>query len=123
MTFYGHHGVHQHERELGRAISVDVDLSLDLAPAGNSDDLSDGLDYSRVYSLVKQVIESGPYQLLEALAEKIAQRILKEFAPVSEVLVRARKKEPSVGGWVEAAEVEITRERKIVERNGQSLSL
>lgn len=111
MTFYGYHGVHQHERELGRAISVDVDLSLDLAPAGNSDDLADGLDYSRVYNLVKQVVESGPYQLLEALAEKIAQRILKEFTPVSEVLVRARKKEPSVGGWVEAAEVEITRKK------------
>jgi len=111
IIFYGQHGVHAHERELGRTISVDVDLTLDLAPAGLSDDLSRALDYSRVYEVVKKAEAEGPYRLLETLAEAIAGRLLKEFSQVKEVLVRARKREPSVGGWVEQAEVEIVRSR------------
>ena len=111
ITFYGPHGVHAHERELGRTVSVDVDLALDLAGAGRRDDLSCGLDYSRVYEVVKKAEASGPYHLLEALAEVIAQRLLEEFPAVEEVVVRARKREPSVGGWVEHAEVEVTRKR------------
>jgi dihydroneopterin aldolase len=112
MTFYGRHGVHAHERELGRTISVDVDLTLDLSAAGRSDDLAAGVDYSAVYAAVKEAEAAGPYHLLEALAEAIAGRLLQGFPEVEEVLVRARKREPSVGGWVESAEVEIVRKQK-----------
>ncbi len=82
-----------------------------MSAAGRADDLSAGLDYSQVYAVVKKAEDAGPYQLLEALAESIAQRLLSEFSQVKEVLVRARKREPSVGGWVENAEVEIVRGR------------
>jgi 7,8-dihydroneopterin aldolase/epimerase/oxygenase len=111
IGFYGYHGVHQHEREFGRPLFLDVELALDLSEAGRTDNLEHGLDYSRVYEIVKQTEAAGPYQLLEALAEAVAQKILAAFPQVREVLVRARKKEPSVGGWVEQAEVEISRTR------------
>jgi dihydroneopterin aldolase len=111
MTFYGRHGVHAHERELGRTLSVDVDLTLDMRPAGSTDDIDQALDYSRVYDVVKEVEASQHFKLLEALAEKIARRLLEAFPQVMEVIVRARKREPSVGGWVECAEAEITRRR------------
>ncbi len=111
ITFYGPHGVHAHERELGRTVSVDVDLRLDLAAAGRTDDLTRGLDYSRVYGVIRETEGAKPYLLLEGLAEAIARRLMEEFAQVEEVVVRARKREPSVGGWVELAEVEITRKR------------
>jgi dihydroneopterin aldolase len=111
MLFYGPHGVHPHERELGRAISVDIDLTLNARPAGETDDLSRALDYSQVYTVVKEITEKGSYKLLEAIAENIAQRLLKVFSQAPEVIVKVRKREPSVGGWVELAEIEITRTR------------
>jgi 7,8-dihydroneopterin aldolase/epimerase/oxygenase len=111
MTFYGPHGVHPHERELGRTISVDVDLSLDTRVAGETDDLDAALDYSRVYGLVRDTQAAHPYKLLEAIAEAIAKRLLQEFPGVVELTVRVRKREPSVGGWLDFAEVEITRGR------------
>ncbi len=111
MTFYGPHGVHPHEQELGRTISVDVDMTLDSRPAGETDALDAALDYSAVYSLVKETQQAQPYKLLEAVAENIAQRLLAAFEQVTEITVRVRKREPSVGGWVELAEIEITRQR------------
>jgi dihydroneopterin aldolase len=111
MLFYGPHGVHPHERELGRTISVDIDLMLDARPAGETDDLSCALDYSQVYNVVKEVTEKGSYKLLEAIAENIAKRLLSAFSQATEVIVKVRKREPSVGGWVELAEIEITRTR------------
>jgi 7,8-dihydroneopterin aldolase/epimerase/oxygenase len=111
LLFYGYHGVHEHEREFGRPLSLDVELALDLSEAGRTDNLEKGLDYSQVYEIVKQTEAAGPYQLLEALAEAVAKKILAAFPQVTEVVIRARKKEPSVGGWVEYAEVEITRTR------------
>jgi|WetSurMetagenome_2_1015567.scaffolds.fasta_scaffold302036_2 7,8-dihydroneopterin aldolase/epimerase/oxygenase len=111
ITFYGYHGVHEHEREFGRPMALDVELTLDLSEAGRTDNLEQGLDYSEVYKIVRETEAAGPYKLLEALAEAVARQLLAAFPQVREVLIRARKKEPSVGGWVEQAEVEITRTR------------
>ena len=45
MRFYGYHGVYEHEREMGQRFEIDVELSLDLAQAGATDELEDTLDY------------------------------------------------------------------------------
>ena len=111
MQFYGPHGVHPHEQELGRTISIDLDIILDSSHEGESDDLSLALDYSRVYALVNETQSKKHYKLLEAIAEAVAKRLLKEFVKIVELTIRVRKREPSVGGWVEFAEIEITRER------------
>jgi dihydroneopterin aldolase len=111
MTFYGHHGVYEAERELGKPVSFDVELCLDLRPAGESDDLNQTVDYAAVYALIKETEESKQYYLLEALAEAVAARILHSYPQVREVVVRARKQEAPVGGLIQHVEVEITRAR------------
>ena len=108
IILYGCHGVTEAEQAVGRPFEVDVELSLDLAAAGATDDLGATVDYSAICALVRRVNEAGPYRLLEAFASKIANQILAAF-PVREVTVRVRKPQPPVGGVVAAAEVEITR--------------
>lgn len=108
ITLYGTHGVTPAEREVGRPFEIELELALDLSAAAESDDLTATVDYAAVCEVVREVHEAGPYHLLEALAGRIAKRILSEFA-VSEVTVRARKPHPPVGSVVGAAEVEITR--------------
>ena len=110
MTFYAHHGVSADERRRGTTFEVEVDLALDLRPAGHSDDLADTVDYPEVFHLVQDIVVGQEFKLVEALAEGIAAQILARFA-VQAVVARVRKLSPPIGGLLEAVEVEITRAR------------
>jgi len=110
MTFYGHHGVDESERSLGGKFAIDVELGLGLRAAGASDDLSQTVDYKRVYESVREVHDSRRYHLLEALAHDAAEAILRNFE-VEEVTVRVRKGSVPLGGLIDYCEVEITRGR------------
>ena len=104
MTFYGHHGVEESERELGGHFALDLELYLDLEPAGRTDDLTKTMDYKAVYDLVRTVEGRRRYQLLEALAHDVAEAVLANFA-VQEVVVRARKQSVPLGGLIDYIEV------------------
>ena len=110
MTFYGYHGVDVEERRLGGKFSLDVEMYLDLRPAGESDDLTRTVDYKAVYDLVRRVHDGTHYRLLEALAEGVAGAILAEFA-VEEVVLRVRKHSVPLQGLIDYTEVEIRRGR------------
>lgn len=110
MSFYGHHGVEASERDLGGRFQVDVELGLDLRPAGISDSVADTVDYKAVYELVAEIQETNRFRLLEAFAHAIAEAVLERFR-VEEVTVRVRKASVPLGGLIDHAEVEITRRR------------
>ena len=76
MTFYGFHGNSAAEQELGQRILVDVEIHRDLRAAGLSDDLGDTVNYSRIYRMVKEIVEGRSRKLLENVAEAIAGGIL-----------------------------------------------
>jgi dihydroneopterin aldolase len=106
----GRHGWSARELVTPQPFEVDVELMLDLRPAGIADDLARTVDYARVYDVVRRVVESTSYRLLEALAEAISQAILAGF-PVAEVGVRVRKPAVQLGGPLDYAGVEIRRRR------------
>ncbi len=108
MSFYAYHGVSAAERETGRMFEVDCELEVDLAEAGHSDELTDTIDYSKVYRIVRETVESEAFSLLEKLAGKLAGKILEAFSAYR-VTLRVRKIDPPLGGHVKHIEVEITR--------------
>jgi len=111
MQFEGTHGVLDEERLAPQPFEVDVELHLDLAPAGQSDDLARTADYRRAFEICRDVIEGPTCQLLETLAERIAARLLAEYRQVgvSEVVVRIRKPAVMLPGELDSAAVEIRR--------------
>ncbi|HSR23323.1 MAG TPA: dihydroneopterin aldolase [Candidatus Eisenbacteria bacterium] len=109
MSFFGHHGVYPAERELGTHFTVDVELELDLGAAGRSDRLEDTLDYRNAYRLVRDVVEGEPCHLVEALAERAADRLL-TLERVRRVRVRVRKR-PHLQGDFRSVGVEVDRGR------------
>jgi dihydroneopterin aldolase len=111
MQFYGYHGVLRTEQTMGQPFVVDVDLLLDLEPAGLTDNLERTVDYARVFSLVEEIVTGRSYRLLETLAEAIAREVLDRFA-VAEVVVRVRKPRVPLPGIVGYAGVEIRRRRE-----------
>jgi dihydroneopterin aldolase len=106
----GRHGWYDHELEVPQPFEVDVELVLDLALAGTSDDLAKTVDYAGVYEIVRRNVESASFRLLEALAETISRDILAAFA-VDEVAITVRKPAVQLGGPLDYAGVEIRRRR------------
>lgn len=112
MVFYGFHGANPEEKELGQRFVVDLEVEYDLSTAGESDDLSDTVNYSRLYGIVKEVVEGPSLNLLEAVAQRIASNIL-ERQPVQSVMVRLKKPEvPIKGSILDYAAVQIYRRRE-----------
>lgn len=69
---YGHHGVFDFERREGQVFVVDLVLGLDTATAAASDDLHDTVDYGSLTTEVKASVERDPVDLIETLAQRIA---------------------------------------------------
>ncbi|MBI4298533.1 MAG: dihydroneopterin aldolase [Chloroflexi bacterium] len=112
MVFYGYHGVTTAEREAGQRFIVDVEVETNLTAAGESDSLQDTVDYTRLFHIVKRVIEGPSRNLLESLAQAIAQETLQSF-PVNAVAVKITKPHvPIKGSILTGASVEISRHRE-----------
>ena len=64
------------------------------------------IDYEKVYRLVESEVVHEKYHLLEALANKIANDVLKEFKAL-EVVVRIRKPNVPIAGSIDHVEIEV----------------
>jgi 7,8-dihydroneopterin aldolase/epimerase/oxygenase len=111
MAFFGYHGALPEERSLGQRFIVDIEVEADLKKAGESDALEDTINYSELYTVAEDIVMGPPFNLIEAVAERIATRILSEQAAVEAVLVRIRKPGVPIPGSVLASS-EICIERK-----------
>lgn len=109
MVFTGRHGVSAAERARAQAFTVDVELEMNAARAGRSDRIEDTVDYRKVRTIAKQVVEGASAHLIEALADRIA-RLALEVPGVAAVSVRVAKRPPSMRP-LDAAAVRIRRTR------------
>ena len=73
---FGHHGVFDFERRDGQIFLIDLVLGFDSRLAGASDDLQDTVDYGSLVTSVKAAVESDPVDLIETLAQRIADTCL-----------------------------------------------
>ncbi|NLW07891.1 MAG: 2-amino-4-hydroxy-6-hydroxymethyldihydropteridine diphosphokinase [Clostridia bacterium] len=111
MSFYGYHGALPAEKSLGQRFVIDVTLYLDLAAAGKTDSLEKSIDYTGVYNTVKQVVEEERFNLIEALAERIATLLLERYIQAKQVVVNVTKPQVPIAGVLAGAQVEISRRR------------
>jgi dihydroneopterin aldolase len=114
MIFHGRHGTLPAERELGQPFVVDIELRLNLQPAGLSDDLSQTVDYSEVHRQAKEIVEGPPFSLTETLAESIAGAVLEGYPTVDAVRVKVIKPNVRLDDTVlTGSAVEIVRRRDV----------
>ena len=72
LTVRGFHGVFEFERRDGQDFVVDVDLEVDTARAADTDDLADTVHYGELAEGLAAVISGEPVNLLETLAQRLA---------------------------------------------------
>jgi dihydroneopterin aldolase len=83
-------------------------LWLDLAAAGHSDNITDTLDYRRAIEIVKQLVKTSKFALVEKLATAIADALL-EFEQVQQVQVRLSKPAAPIPDFGGKITIELTR--------------
>lgn len=105
---FGYHGVFEHEKREGQEFVVDVEITLDTRPAAASDDVADTVHYGELAEEVVAVVEGDPVDLVETLAQRIADTVLGRDA-VDAVRVTVHK--PGAPITVPFADVAVTIER------------
>ena len=106
LRVFGHHGVHEEERERGQDFVFDVEL--EVGERGKSDRLEDAVDYVAVARAVQEVSDARQYALLEALASAVADELERRFSP-DRVRVRVRKPEVRPAGLEGTVAATVTR--------------
>ena len=107
----GRVGVLDHERAHDQPLELDLDLVVDLAVAGGSDDLADTVDYGAVCDGVVATVGERHVALLEALATRVAEAVLALDGRIAVVEVTVRKLRPPVPHDLATSGVRIARAR------------
>ena len=107
LEVLGTHGVLPEEQTRAQPFGVDLELEVDLGPAGASDDLADTIDYAAVIAVTVRIVETERFQLLERLATRIAEAC-REDERVSAVTVTVRKLRPPVPASLDHVGVRVT---------------
>jgi len=107
----GRVGVLDHERAHDQPLELDLDLVVDLAVAGGSDDLADTVDYGAVCDDVVATVGERHVALLEALATRVAEAVLALDGRIAVVEVTVRKLRPPVPHDLATSGVRIARAR------------
>ena len=83
-------GIWDWERRVKQKVVVDLEMGADIRRAAATDHIDDTLDYKRVAKRLLQFVGDSQFQLVETLAERIAELVITEFA-VPWVRVRLNK--------------------------------
>jgi dihydroneopterin aldolase len=72
-------GIWGWERKIRQTVSIDLEMGTDIRRAAGSDTIEDTLNYKSVAKRVQQFVGDSEFQLVETMAEKIAETVLAEF--------------------------------------------
>lgn len=109
---YGYTGFLAEEQVLGQWFEVDISMKLDISTAAQTDAIEDTLDYRSVISLVKHLVKTSKFALIEKLAVTIADSILQESDRLTQVQVTLTKIAAPIPDFAGKISVEVTRTQK-----------
>lgn len=72
-------GIYDWEREIRQIVSIDLEMASDNRVPANSESIDDALNYKAVAKRLITFVEASEFQLVETLAERIAEIVLGEF--------------------------------------------
>ena len=106
IQLHAYHGVMPQEQLTGNDYLVSVSAQYPIDKAIATDDVQHTLNYAMVYDIVKEEMGISS-KLVEHVAGRIAQHLMKQFADISAVRVRVTKLNPPMGAQCVGAGVEI----------------
>ena len=72
-------GIYAWERRVKQTIVLDMEFAADIGKAAQNDRIEDTLDYKAICKKTIAFVEASSFQLVETLAERIAEMLLQTF--------------------------------------------
>lgn len=114
IRFFAYHGVAPQETTVGNEFVVSLRLKTDIAPAMESDDVADTVNYAEIHQAVKEEMDI-PSKLLEHVAGRIVRRLFNDFPTIERIDLKLSKRNPPMGADIETAGVEVHIERQTLQ--------
>lgn len=108
LRFHAPHGYYRKEREQGNDFEVDLEFSLNLRPAGETDNLDKTIDYQMAEMLVREVMEGPTVKLIETLTLRIGESVFEHCPELQQLKVTVRKLSPPLQTQTAYSEVEMS---------------
>ncbi len=83
-------GIFDWERKVRQKVTFDIEMQSDIRLAAKTDHIDQALDYKDIAKKVIAFVEASEFQLVETLAEKVAQLILTQ-CPVTWLRLKLSK--------------------------------
>lgn len=109
-SFYAYHGALKEEQNIGGKFEADVDIYTDFSEAVLKDDLRLTINYYEIYKRINDIVNDNKFYLIETLAMRIADGLLKEYPLIKKIIVRVRKNSAPIGGVLDYVEAEVVKE-------------
>ncbi|MCR4963365.1 MAG: dihydroneopterin aldolase [Firmicutes bacterium] len=90
LHFWGRHGANPGEKEQPQEFVVECEMFFSFEEASRSDDLRFTVDYGRVFADLKRIVEEESFNLLETLAQRLADAAL-QYPRVRQVRLEVEK--------------------------------
>jgi len=111
LEVYGYHGVFAEEKKLGQLFLITVEMVMNLEPAGYLDKLECTIDYGRICDDIKTVLTEKSYDLIEAAAMAVIEKLFTNYAAVCTIKVLLKKPWAPIGHHLKYVAVELIRSR------------
>lgn len=110
IEIFANHGVFPEENRLGQKFLISATLYTDTRKAGKSDDLTASIHYGEVSQFIDSYMKAHTYQLIERVAESLAEELLVHTPLLQKVKIEVKKPWAPVGLPLETVSVEIERQ-------------
>ena len=95
LIFYGKHGCYSWEKKKAQGFRVNAKVYFDMSRASKSDDYHDTVDWAQLKNIAQEVVGKERYNLVEKMADEVAERFLVLSEQIEKVEVCIEKLE----GW------------------------
>jgi len=111
LVFYGYHGTAPEERTLGQRFVVNFTFETAQKHDQEISHLSDTVDYTKVFEIIRHIIEEHTFHLLENCANMILDEVFEKFDAIMMANVKIKKPSVPIKATLDAVELEMERSR------------
>ena len=108
LEFFAYHGVYSEEEKTGNNFIVNLSVEGNFDSAVQNDNLEGTVDYEKLYAVIADEMQIRS-KLLEHVAGRILERIIKGHPEIKEIKVAIEKLNPPIKGKCQATRVSITK--------------